>query len=133
VAVVSARADRAVTDALELISLVRDLDPALVHERIGAMSRPWMEATCIALAAMVPVDQTPAELLAWCDPDLQRREADRRRRILRAAKATRNLRPHGTHAAYARHKTNGTVPCDLCVAAERTYQRDRKRRLRAAA
>jgi hypothetical protein len=40
----------------------------------------------------------------------------------------RELQPHGTHAAYARHKAQGTAPCPACTQGERAYQRARKRR-----
>lgn len=42
----------------------------------------------------------------------------------------RELQPHGTHAAYIRHKSHGTEPCPECVEGERAYQRSRKRRAR---
>lgn len=44
----------------------------------------------------------------------------------------RSLRPHGTHAAFTRHRNNGETPCELCVEGERLYQRQRKRVRRLA-
>ena len=41
--------------------------------------------------------------------------------------------PHGTHAAFNRHKGRGEVPCAECVVGERDYQRDRARKRRARA
>lgn len=41
------------------------------------------------------------------------------------------LRPHGTHAAYMRHKARGSDPCQECVEGEREYQRLRHLRRRA--
>lgn len=45
----------------------------------------------------------------------------------------KSLRPHGTHAAFNRHKNNGEEPCQECRVGERTYQRLRARRDREAA
>jgi hypothetical protein len=42
----------------------------------------------------------------------------------------KSLRPHGTHAAFNRHKNAGEAPCPDCVTAEREYQRGRMRRRR---
>jgi hypothetical protein len=42
------------------------------------------------------------------------------------------LSPHGTHSAFIRHRSDGSDPCMPCWEAERKYQRDRKRRTRAA-
>lgn len=39
--------------------------------------------------------------------------------------------PCGTHAAFNRHRAAREIPCDECVIAERTYQRERGRRRRA--
>lgn len=44
----------------------------------------------------------------------------------------RKLRPCGTHAAYSRHRGRGEPVDDQCLTAERDYQREKRRRLRAA-
>lgn len=44
--------------------------------------------------------------------------------------AANKLRPHGTHAAFARHKKRGEEPCLACVRAERIYNTERKRMAR---
>lgn len=49
---------------------------------------------------------------------------------LRAARPVRHLLPHGTHTAFNRHRNYGTEPCPDCWAAERDYQRERKRESR---
>jgi hypothetical protein len=38
------------------------------------------------------------------------------------------LQPHGTHAAYNRHRNRSETPCETCVAGERVYQSERERR-----
>lgn len=38
---------------------------------------------------------------------------------------SRSLQPHGTHAAYVRHRSHGEEPCDECKAGESDYQRAR--------
>lgn len=72
-------------------------------------------AVCVALAAMVDVDKSVSELLSWYQPTRRRHERNGR------------LAPHGTHAAFTRHKIRREEPCWDCVEAERAYQRNRKR------
>lgn len=58
------------------------------------------------------------------------------RRMLRSALGRRSAatpHPCGTRAAHARHLSKGEDPCADCVEAERTYQREAKRRQRARA
>lgn len=40
--------------------------------------------------------------------------------------------PCGTHAAFVRHWSLSETPCEPCISAERTYQRERWRNRRAA-
>lgn len=42
-----------------------------------------------------------------------------------ASKASRPLKPHGTHAAFVRHKNHGEDPCPACVQGEREYHATR--------
>lgn len=51
--------------------------------------------------------------------------ADRRHKF--PVKAHRGLRPHGTHAAFTRHRKAGQEPCEACWDGEREYQRSRQR------
>jgi hypothetical protein len=44
--------------------------------------------------------------------------------------STRAVKPCGTYAAAQRHRRNGEDLCDVCVAAERKYNREAKRRNR---
>ena len=41
--------------------------------------------------------------------------------------ARKQIRPHGTEAAYKRHHRAGERPCDECVTAHREYQRSASR------
>ena len=61
-----------------------------------------------------------------------RREERAQQRIREVRKVGRKPKPHGTHAAYVRHKARGEQPCDLCRAAETQYQRERYARNKAA-
>lgn len=57
----------------------------------------------------------------------------RRRRAARKAGTPRGqLMPCGTHAAFLRHKRYGEPIDDVCMEADRTYERERARRRRAA-
>ena len=77
------------------------------------------EGAAVCLAAMLTPNLIPSVALAWLDGP--------------ATHARRPALPCGTHAAHNRHKNNGTPPCPACIAGERLYQRDRKRRDRATA
>lgn len=44
----------------------------------------------------------------------------------------RLLEPHGTHAAFDRHRKRGEDPCARCRVGERAYNTNRKRRRREA-
>lgn len=112
---------RAVDRALALIGAVREEDPTATTAILTKMRPRDLYALAVTLAAMVPVDQSPAELLAWNDAD--------KTPVLKHQ--PQGLSPHGTHAAFNRHRTNGTEPCDACWTGERDYQRGRARRRRA--
>lgn len=61
-------ADRAVSDACDLVISVRELDPREVWGTLAIWARDEPErlfAAVVALAAMVPTDRTCAELLGW--------------------------------------------------------------------
>lgn len=109
----------AVRRALLLIGAVRGNESGEVERMLTRLKPRDLYGLAVTLAAMVPDDQTPADLLAWND----------KVEPLRAVKA--GLAPHGTHAAFNRHRNDGTEPCGRCWDAERTYQRDRGRRRRA--
>lgn len=64
-------ADGAVLDAMNVVGAVRNLDPDDVWQelRVWALNdRHRLFAAVIALAAMVPQDKTPSQLLAWTEP-----------------------------------------------------------------
>lgn len=129
------RAETSLPDALALIGAVRDGGPDAVA---AVMARADLPAVVVVLAAMVPDDRTPGELLAWADPtaverERKRDEAKLERLRRRHAAGQRTLQPCGTHAAYTRHKNRCEEACEACVLAERIYQRDRMRRRRGQA
>lgn len=111
------RADTAVSDGLELVGLVREYGPDLIEDFLDRRDLPQLYALIIALAAMVPDDVSVDHLLAWIRPKPKE-----------APGTTRQLRPHGTHAAFNLHRTHGEEPCAACWTGERLYQRDAKRR-----
>ena len=136
----AARADQAVAQGMELVGIVRDYGVDTVTAWIRKHDRASLEALCVALAAMVPDDKTPSQLLGWLDLDAAARqkaarERQRRleRRLLERGAPVRTERVHGTHGAFNTHRKKGEAPCDLCVAAERIYQRERYRRKRGVA
>lgn len=65
----------AVVRAQALACLVRDEGPDGTGAYLDALTRDELYALTVTLAAMVPVDQPAAELLAWLEPlgrDLER-------------------------------------------------------------
>ncbi len=117
--------------ALELVGAVRDGGPDAVADALARTND--LAALVVMLAALVPDDQTPSELLAWWNPDAgerrKRRAEQRRLRRMRQRDepVVRATQPCGTHAAYVRHWKRSETPDEDCVAAERLYQRERKR------
>ena len=57
-------------------------------------------------------------------------EYARRYRDRRRGGPPRQPKPCGTRAAAARHRRNGEEPCDACLEAERTYNREMARKRR---
>lgn len=96
-----------------LIGAVRDGNADGVAHILNDLDRHQLTSLAVTLAALVPYDQSLRELLAWNDDLWDRR------------KPRRKCRPHGTHAAFARHKKRGEQPCDDCVQGERLFQHAR--------
>lgn len=107
---------RALYTAQLLIGAVRDNNATAVARLITRLPARDLQALAVTLAALVPYDQSIRELLAWND-DLRTPDG-------------RQLQPHGTHAAYTRHKKRGEQPCDDCMVGERNFQRARARNRR---
>lgn len=110
---------RAVSRAMRLAAAVHDYEQLDVHDLLSELTRGDLYGVAVALAAMVDVDQTPRQLLAWNDPDS-------------SDKPGRFMAPCGTHAAFNRHKSRGETPCPDCREGERVFQRHRRRRERQA-
>lgn len=115
----------ALSRAVLLAAAVHDEGPRQVAAIVRPLTRQDLAEVAVCLAAMVPVDQTPTQLLAWNDePDPA---------IALAAGTVEDatgLEPCGTHAAFNRHKLRGEQPCDACVVGERRYQARRPPRRR---
>lgn len=125
----------AINRAVLLAAAVHDEGPDEVTAVLAPLHRQDLLELAVALAAMVPVDYTPAELLAWNDSRyrrISRPVLDRQQPLFPAAVVNgRPLRPHGTHAAFMRHRTRREEPCESCWHGEREYQRLRARRRRS--
>lgn len=59
----------ALEGAIRLVSLVREEGPDGLGEFLDRRTRDGLYGLVVALAAMVPDDQTPEDLLAWLVPD----------------------------------------------------------------
>jgi hypothetical protein len=124
--------------AVLLVGAVHDEGPREVEMLLRRLTRTDLYSLAVVLAALVPADYTPAELLAWNDHQYARPRptpAAGSQPPLFPAVATggRPLKPHGTHAAFNRHKAAGEDPCEPCVFGERDFQRDRQRTRRSTA
>jgi hypothetical protein len=99
-------AESMVDVACELACLVRDEDPGPIAEfldRYTAEEDSEARALFVVLAAMMPVeDASPADLLAWAEPDRDRAPA-----VTDAGDGTFSGR---RMAEYARHRADG-----MCV------------------
>lgn len=137
--------DRALQDAVELASDVRELDPELIWGRLATWSQRDPVRLCaavVALAAMVQIDEPVSRLLAWVDHlELARPEKPHAELALAVAAADCEKEPSvpreallAAHSAYERFRSTGRradAP-DWVVFGERMYQRDRGRTRRAA-
>src|SRR5438270_140440 len=125
----------AIATALRLIGAVHEEGPHEVAAVLHRLDRQDLVALAVTLAAMVPDDYTPVELLAWNDSRYTPVEPPApvtQPPLFPAVLVTRQLKPHGTHAAFALHRKHSEEPCDACWHGEREYQRNRKRNNRAA-
>ncbi len=119
------RADCARVVALELVGAVRALDAEAVKAALDVADLP---ALAVVLAAMVDDGKTESELLGWLpdEPYTGGRPLQPAQRIVPPPVRPRlPLQPCGTHSAYVRHKARGEDVCDVCLVAEREYQRNR--------
>lgn len=108
---------QSVVRAMQLAAAVHDYETLAVHDILNGATRADLHAMAVTLAAMVDIDLTPAQLLAWNDGGLE-------------LQRPRPLRPCGTHASFVRHRNNDEEPCEPCWEGERSYQRAAKRRSR---
>lgn len=103
---------------------------------LGAAER---DLAVVLAAADLDRAGTPEWTFSWkrgrlhltCVLPVQAVVTPRKRPVLKPAELP-TLQPHGTHAAYTRHISRGTIPCQVCVDGEREYQRQRHLRRRAA-
>lgn len=111
------RAERLLAIGLDVAVELRDDDPESVARLLQALDRHELRDLVMLLAAGIDVDVPRRLLYAWWYVPTNVRE----------------LRPHGTHAAAARHRYHGEPLCTPCREAERERDRDRKRKERVVA
>lgn len=125
----------AVGTAIRLVGAVHEQGPDDVADILTDLNSQDLLALAVTLAAMVPDDYSPVELLAWNDSRYAgtvTAPASSQPPLFPVIAVTRQLKPHGTHAAFVLHRKHREEPCDACWHGEREYQRNRKRGNRAA-
>lgn len=127
----------AIGRAMRLAASVHDEGPPEVAALLRPLDRAALLELAVTLAAMVPVDYSPAELLAWNDHRYANprpaASAGEQAPLFPVVDVTGGLKPHGTHAAFNRHKKRGENPCDECTFGESQYQAEQfQRRQRRA-
>lgn len=61
-------AEMAGVDAVALATIVRDEDPRVMFGALQYYTYDQLSVLCVALAAMIPTDRSPADLLGWLEP-----------------------------------------------------------------
>jgi hypothetical protein len=124
---------RAVGRASRLAGAVHDGSAQDVAVILAALSQQELVELSVTLAAMVPVEYSPGDLLAWNDSRYDPVKPKPVPVVITRRKPRKRLQPHGTHAAFNRHKAREEAPCVACLQGERDFQRERGRRRRAKA
>jgi hypothetical protein len=112
-------AERMIPSAMELACMVRDEDAKSIGSWIRSLSAAEKDALLVVLAAMVPVDRTPQELLEHVTWDEHGRALPAGAEMVLwtpQRRVRQNLRPCGTPAAIARHYAHGEPLCEACGA-----------------
>lgn len=139
-------AERMIPVAAQLAGTVHDDGPEQVAAIIDPLTRDQINALCVVLAAMVPVDRTVSDLLAWIDdgciaPTLILEPRRRRDRRMRRTNVPVDKLPYvddeelwtrdmllTAHAAHGRGVQDPRI-----ALGERIYNRQRKQDARGAA
>ncbi len=136
-------AERLVPVAASFVGVVRDEDRDGVTAFLAARTQHERDALLVILAAMIPDDLSPADLLSWVTWDEHGRplppetvfvlhEGGRKRGP--APQPPGELAPCGTATAAKRHYANGEKPCEPCrVAANEAQAAKRQARQEKAA
>lgn len=114
------QADAALIAALELAVAVRDDGAEQVRNAAGRLLDASGGDSVAALAVTAALVRTDLPVDAWWQRGLAG--------VGRRAPALDGLAPHGTHAAFNRHKAHREHPCAECEQGERKYQSARHRR-----
>lgn len=117
--------------AAELAATVRDYGPDDVAAVLTRVDPEALPALAVVLAAMVDVERTPRELLAWMDRTAAPLERDRppARHLLPEVTAARDSTPTELQRARRAYVRGSTAPADRAGYVEA----ERRRRERSAA
>ena len=121
-------AARMVPVAARLAGMVRDEDAAAIGVFLSKLTGEETRALLVVQAAMIPDDQTPADLLGWVTWDEHGHSLDGADVTAgRRAAPGDGLQPCGTYAAFRRHEDRGEPVDGACRDAARAYWSERKR------
>lgn len=133
-------AERLVPVAASFVSVVRDEDRDAITAFLAKRTAHERDALLVILAAMIPDDRTPADLLSWVTwdehgyplpPDTVLVLHQGGRKPGPAPKPPGELAPCGTATAAKRHYANGERPCEPCRAAANADQAAKRQAARA--
>ena len=117
-----ALAERLVPVAAAFVGVVRDEDRDGVGRFLAGLPQPERDALPVILAAMIPDDRSPADLLGWVTWDEFGRPLPPDAVLVLAERkpGPAQSQPCGTVSAYKRHYVNGEKPCGACREARNT-------------
>jgi len=116
--------------AMQLAATVRDEDRASVAVHLEGLTPPELRALCVVLAAMVDIDATAGDLLAWVTWDEHGRPLRPGTELVMASPrlprdtVLAEMPPCGSQGAVSRHYRLGEPLDPACREQDRQRQRD---------
>jgi len=128
-------ADSLIGVGMRLAGIIHDEDPADAWSLVEGLSDDRRWAVPFVMAAMIDIEKTATELLAWADIKVPfsligATSVAPSSLLLRERPRPTKLAECGTQAAWDRHIANGEEPCDSDWIAHRAWEAEKKQRQR---